>query len=599
MQTYQNIWKFVKAYILVIIFFWTIFLSILWFWPLRGLIGVYYDNPNWEGEPQFLRRDKIINLEIIREQQIQFPQRNFSIRWQGWVRIDQEGTYTFSTISDDGSSLVIDGNTVVENGGYHGAIKKRGDILLSKGLHSIQMNYFQGAGDFTLAISWIPPGKSETSIKTNVLYPHPFPIRGIGLMTRYLSMLYPVSWIVFIVIGLVQQYDRIKKRGRRRTHSKTYVMNVGVSLLTVFLFLGMGEVFIRMMAYMKQRRQDAQALLQNARNTAVLDSQRKYEFKDMVQASLDNAIVYELKPNLHGEFMKVPVFTNSHGLRDDEYPKQKPKNTFRIVGLGDSCLFGWGVRGEETSLSILERVLNKNTSTHKYEVLNFGVPAYNTAIEAEVFLKKCLEYDPDLVLLHFFANDYDIPYFIKSPQSYATLRKSYLFDFVYTRIQNLRGIQTNQAQLQRIFEDKTTDLEKSESFDQNPAIPEQYRYMAGMKGVTKAFSTIAETANSRKIPFVAYILYTYPGLAPEATYPSYALRTRQLELITRLSQEHDFYCLNMYPYYDTYKDQHPELKYPEVFWVGGWEDVHPSVIAHQIEAKAFHDFLRTHQLIPD
>ena len=86
-----------------------ILLSTLWFWHLRGLMGIYYNNPNWEDEPEFSQRDKQFTLDVVRDQQEHFPQRNFSVRWQGWIRIDKEGTYTFGTISDDGSSLVIDG----------------------------------------------------------------------------------------------------------------------------------------------------------------------------------------------------------------------------------------------------------------------------------------------------------------------------------------------------------------------------------------------------------------------------------------------------------------------------------------------------------
>jgi hypothetical protein len=63
-------------------------------------------------------------------------------------------------------------------------------------------------------------------------------------------------------------------------------------------------------------------------------------------------------------------------------------------------------------LKVLERQLNELSSGKKYEVINFAVPGYNTAIEVEVFKQECLRYDPDLVIMHFNTNDYDVPGFM-------------------------------------------------------------------------------------------------------------------------------------------------------------------------------------------
>ncbi len=197
---------------------------------------------------------------------------------------------------------------------------------------------------------------------------------------------------------------------------------------------------MRIFLHVKEQRKDLAILLNESQNQDLSDNPQTYTMKGMVQASPHDGIVYELKPNLRGQFLGQPLFTNSRGLRDVDYPYRKPDNTVRIVGIGDSSLFGWGVKMEETSLKILERKLNQQTSTVKYEVLNFAVPSYNTAIETEVYLQKCIRYSPEILLLHFNSNDYDVPSFMKLPQSYNTLRKSYLFDFLYLRYSILRGI---------------------------------------------------------------------------------------------------------------------------------------------------------------
>ncbi len=95
---------------------------------------------------------------------------------------------------------------------------------------------------------------------------------------------------------------------------------------------------------------------------------------------------------------------NSRGLRADrEYPYEKPPGTIRIVSLGDSFTAGYEVQQEETFSSVLERELR--ASGHTVEVLNAGVSGYSNA-EALVYLEReLLRYDPDIVLLSFYAND--------------------------------------------------------------------------------------------------------------------------------------------------------------------------------------------------
>ena len=45
----------------------------------------------------------------------------FGFRYSGYIYIETPGLYTFSTTSDDGSNLSIDGNEIVDNDGLHNA----------------------------------------------------------------------------------------------------------------------------------------------------------------------------------------------------------------------------------------------------------------------------------------------------------------------------------------------------------------------------------------------------------------------------------------------------------------------------------------------
>ncbi|MGE0151104.1 MAG: SGNH/GDSL hydrolase family protein [Reyranellaceae bacterium] len=114
---------------------------------------------------------------------------------------------------------------------------------------------------------------------------------------------------------------------------------------------------------------------------------------------------HEHRPSTAGHFMGVPVSINALGLRDRDYTPAKPAGAVRIVMLGDSVTFGWGVRIEDTPSKMVERLLNAGTAAPRYEVINTGVGNYNTVQEVTYFLNRGLQLDPDIVVLNYFIND--------------------------------------------------------------------------------------------------------------------------------------------------------------------------------------------------
>ncbi|MBD3307744.1 hypothetical protein GF339_15015 [candidate division KSB3 bacterium] len=565
-------------------------LSLLWILPRRGVVAVYYDNEEWRGTPAISRREPQISLNTVSQRQETFPQRYFSAVWAGWMRIDQEGEYTFFTESDDGSSLYIDGEMVVDNSGIHVSRKAAGTMKLTQGMHFLRIFYVQYAGAYRLRVSWKAPGQAENGIPRDVLYPQPFPLPGLEWITRHRPILYPLSWLLLIAIVVGRHIRR--ERQPLRGLMKRYAQNLALSLVTILICLLLAEGGIRLIYALRENRKDLELLLNESQETELEGGSRTYSLKGLVQSSPYEGIVYELKPNLKGNFLEVPLTTNSRGLRDYEYSYRKPEQTFRIVGLGDSSLFGWGVRLEETSLKVLERRLNQEAAAMKFEVINFAVPGYNTAIEAEVFVKKCLKYSPDLVIMHFNTNDYDVPGFMKPPQSYSTFRKSYLLDFLYSRYQLLRGTQ-NQEVIPFVFE-RTMSAEEAEYLHEDPRFPDEYRHMVGKQGFLRALDTLLEAADAHDVTVLVYVVKSYAGLEPSYTPNEFKLR--QLELITRLSQDKGFFLLNTYPYYIEFLNAFPDRTRRD-FWVSE-TDTHPSALAHQIEAEAFYDFLVQHELIP-
>lgn len=96
--------------------------------------------------------------------------------------------------------------------------------------------------------------------------------------------------------------------------------------------------------------------------------------------------------------------TNNRGFRNrDDIDYEKPAGLYRVLALGDSHTQGYEVRQDHTYAAVLERYLIAHGKTA--QVINAGVSGYSTA-EALAFLEnEGLRYQPDAIVLGFFAND--------------------------------------------------------------------------------------------------------------------------------------------------------------------------------------------------
>ena len=105
----------------------------------------------------------------------------------------------------------------------------------------------------------------------------------------------------------------------------------------------------------------------------------------------------------------APVAFNRFGLRDRDYAVQKPAGTLRIIALGDSMTFGVGVPEPRTFPRVTEALLNESTGrSPAVEVLNFGIPGYNTLQEMTEFKELGVPLRPDIVVVGFLYNDLEL-----------------------------------------------------------------------------------------------------------------------------------------------------------------------------------------------
>ncbi|HET9481218.1 MAG TPA: GDSL-type esterase/lipase family protein [Candidatus Polarisedimenticolia bacterium] len=98
--------------------------------------------------------------------------------------------------------------------------------------------------------------------------------------------------------------------------------------------------------------------------------------------------------------------TNARGFTGPEVPYEKPPGTFRVVAMGDSSTFGWGVETEQSYPRVLETELRRRLPGRRIEVINLGVCGY-TSLQGRVLLEReGLRYQPDIVTISYGSNDF-------------------------------------------------------------------------------------------------------------------------------------------------------------------------------------------------
>ncbi len=79
----------------------------------------------------------------------------FAIDYKSQIYIPRSRRYKFALLSDDGSRLIIDGRVVIDNDGIHPPREKSGSIYLKSGVHTIEVQYFQGPRYYVALVLYI------------------------------------------------------------------------------------------------------------------------------------------------------------------------------------------------------------------------------------------------------------------------------------------------------------------------------------------------------------------------------------------------------------------------------------------------------------
>lgn len=142
-----------------------------------------------------------------------------------------------------------------------------------------------------------------------------------------------------------------------------------------------------------------------------------YSKKESIFEISEPSISYLLKSNFRGRFSGQYISINSYGFRSHEHNIKKNPDVFRILCLGDSIVFGYGVSDMSPFPFQLETMLNKESK--KYEVINMAVTGYNTVQERLLLEKIGLKFQPNLIIIGFCSND--ITGGLRVPTMFGTL----------------------------------------------------------------------------------------------------------------------------------------------------------------------------------
>ena len=223
----------------------------------------------------------------------------------------------------------------------------------------------------------------------------------------------------------------------------------------------------------------------------------------IVKPSDRPGLVYELKPNTLTCYRGARHLVNLDGQRArsfEPFTRPKPRDVFRVLLLGDSWAYAQSVEYEASLGAELERRLTPEHPGKRVEVINTGVPGYNTAQQAEYLAARGMSYEPDCIVILFVSNDLGLPFLMLEPRDPLSLRRSYLVESLALLLDRSAG--TSQAipfgmtQAQEAF----SNFVGSDELDR---VPESYRYMVGVSGYRRALESIADTAKGVPVVNVA------------------------------------------------------------------------------------------------
>ncbi len=151
-----------------------------------GLLAEYFDNKTLTAPSALTRTDATVNNDWGSGSPATgtINVDNFSVRWTGQVLAPVTGTYSFSTVSDDGVRLWVNNVQIVNNWTDHGPVTDNGSQTFSFTAgqkYDVKMEFYEAGGGAVAKLQWAYPGQAtQIAIPQSQLFPASGSIGGTG-----------------------------------------------------------------------------------------------------------------------------------------------------------------------------------------------------------------------------------------------------------------------------------------------------------------------------------------------------------------------------------------------------------------------------------
>jgi N-acetylneuraminic acid mutarotase/glucose/arabinose dehydrogenase len=152
--------------------------------PTATWHGEYFNNQSLSGTPVLVREDPTVDFAWGGGSPAPaLPADHFSVRWTRNLDF-AAGSWRFSTVTDDGVRLYIDGTLKIDHWTDQGSIQWTTDVSFAAGTHTVVMEYYDNQHDAVAKLSY---GQVDTSIPADAWRGEYFPnpsLSGPPVMVR-------------------------------------------------------------------------------------------------------------------------------------------------------------------------------------------------------------------------------------------------------------------------------------------------------------------------------------------------------------------------------------------------------------------------------
>jgi hypothetical protein len=250
---------------------------------------------------------------------------------------------------------------------------------------------------------------------------------------------------------------------------------------------------------------------------------------------------------------------NARGYRDLERAIPKPAGVHRVLSLGDSFAWGFGVEFDDAYPQRIERALNRRRR-EPWEVVNLALRGMNSVQEAAQLAGEGFAYQPDVVVLGYVLNDSEDSSAAEARRAEDWVEAAQRPPSVWDRSALLRLVR---GRLFATVENRRRVTDFLSMYDDRAP-----GWVAGQA----ALRAMAAGCREHGVPFVVVIFPLFANPLDDA-YPFRSIH----EKVGRVAGEAGARVVDLLPAYRG-------LRW-DLLVVNGAEDEHPNEIAHRIAAN--------------